>query len=331
MSHSHRPGLTELGLKSRRVLILGIGGGGDVIQAIPVINHLQLLGVKEFFVGGVSCAWWTPSGHPLSLEPGVSVYGPTIYNIHDLTPHEPWEPQMVGVTSDSNIAGRRPAEAVLADAIPGKKFILGLHDGAAGMGASLASFVKKQEVDLVVAVDIGSDTFHDGTEASKAHTSLVDFLSMGALRQLEVPVIYALAGYGADGEMQLEELDARVGRVMKAGGYLGSFGLTQRDVAEILQASELYPDPVEPMSARAAQGELGLRNVATHGPWGTVVRLTPLAATVLCFDPRIVAETVSTGILRLQHTTSQAEAERIYREELGEIPETRVAPLIRFF
>jgi hypothetical protein len=331
MSHTFRPSLTELALTSKRVLIMGIGGGGDVIQAIPVINYLKLLGVQEFYVGGVSCSWWTPDGHPLSLEPGLSVYGPTIYDVKALEPHETWAPQMVGITKESNLKGRQPAEAVLADMIPGKKFTLGLQGGAAGMAESLKIAVERFQIELIVAVDIGSDSFHDGKEASKAHTSLVDFLSLGALIQQTVPVVYALAGYGADGEMQLDELDERVGRVMRAGGFLGSFGLTQRDAAEILTASEVYPDPVEAMSARAARGELGLKRVDTHGPWGTVIRVTPLTATVLCFDPRVVAETVSTGILKLMHTTSLAEAEKIYRDELGEIPETTVEPLIRFF
>ena len=33
-----RPSLTELALRSRRALIMGVGGGGDVIQSIPIDN-----------------------------------------------------------------------------------------------------------------------------------------------------------------------------------------------------------------------------------------------------------------------------------------------------
>jgi hypothetical protein len=326
-----RPSLTELALKSKSVLILGMGGGGDVIQAIPIVNHLRLLGVKEIVVGGVGCSWWTPQGEPMSLEEGIYVYGPTAYDVEELTPCEKWVPGLVGVSAESNWKGRRPAEAVLAHLLPGTPFVASLLGGAVGLRESLRQFIALRKVDLVVAVDIGSDAFHDGREASKAFTSLVDFISLGALTELDVPVVYALAGYGADGEMQLEELDERVGRVMRAGGYLGAMGVTQRDAAEMSAACQLYPDPVEPIAPGAARGELGFKNVMSKGPWGVVIRVTPLAATILHFDPRVMVAEVCRGVTALKNTRSLAEAEKIYRDQLGEIPETRLEKMVRFY
>ena len=200
-----------------------------------------------------------------------------------------------------------------------------------GLRESLQQVIEARGVDLIVAVDIGSDSFHDGTEVCKAYTSLVDFIAMAALTELTVPVIYSLAGYGADGEMQIEELDERVGRVMKAGGYLGGLGLTQRDVAQIEQACALYPDPVEPMSARAAEGQLGYHNVMTKGPWGVAVKLSPLAAVSLHFDPRVMVQEVCKGVEALKKTKSLAEAESIYQTQLGQIPESKLGKMIRFY
>jgi hypothetical protein len=326
-----RPSLMELALRSKSAMVVGIGGGGDVIQAIPVVNYLLLLGVKELVVGGVGCAWWTPQGEAISSEQGIYIYGPTIYDVEELTPCKKWGPGIVGVSPDSHWKGRRPAEAVLAHLLPDSPFVVSLLGGAQGVLESLRHVIRDRGIDLVVAVDIGSDAFHDGREASKAYTSLVDFISLAALAQLDVPVVYGLAGYGADGEMQLEELDERVGRVMKAGGYLGAMGLTQRDVEEMHQACLLYPDPVEPMAPAAARGELGLHNVMTKGPWGVVVKITPLAAVMLHFDPRVMIAEVCRGVAALKMTRSLAEAEEIYRSELGEIPETRLDKMIRFF
>lgn len=324
--------LIELALRSSRALILGMGGGGDVIQTIPMTNHLRLLGIKEIIVGGVGCSWWTPDGKAISDESGICIVGPTTYDVEQLTPSEKWGPGIVGVNEKSSLSGgRRPVEAVLCDLLPGTPFVLSVLGGAVGMKEALGRVIAERKIDFVVAIDIGSDSFHDGREASKAHTSLVDFLSLAALIQLDVPVVYALTGYGADGEMQLEELDERVGRVMQAGGYLGASGITRRDAAEMKAACDRYLDPVEPISYRAAMGDLGLRNVSTHGPWGTVIRVTPLAATILHFDPRVIVEQASRGVLALKHTRSLAEAERIYRDNLGEIPETRLEPMIRFF
>jgi hypothetical protein len=326
-----RPSLAELAARTERAMIIGIGGGGDVIQALPMARYLRLFGVRELWIGGVGCSWWTPAGEPVSAEAGACVIGPTVYDVAQLAPAEAWAPGVVGVNRASSLAGRQPAEAVLADVLPGRPFVAGLTGGAVGLRRGLSQVIADRGIGLVVAVDIGSDSFHDGREASKARTSLVDFIGLAALTGLAVPVVYALAGYGADGEMQGEELDERVGRVMRAGGYLGASGLTPADVREMEAACALYPDPVEPISARAARGELGLRNVATHGPWGTVIRVTPLAAVVLHFDPGVMVAEACRGVAALRETTSLAEAERIFRDELGEIPETRLNPMIRFF
>jgi hypothetical protein len=326
-----RPSLLELALACKSALVIGIGGGGDVIQTIPVVNFLRRLKVPEIVVGGVGCAWWTPEGEAISSQEGIYIYGPTVYDVEELEPCEKWGPGVVGVSSKSNWKGRRPAEAVLAHLLPGTPFLVSLMGGAQGMLAALRHVIEARKIDLVVAVDIGSDAFHDGREASKAYTSLVDFISLAALSQLDVPVVYGLSGYGADGEMQLEELDERVARVMKAGGYLGATGLTQEDVAQMSEACGLYPDPVEPMAPAAARGELGLHNVNTKGPWGVVIRLTPLAAVTLHFDPRVMIAEVCRGVSALTQTRSLAEAEEIYRTQLGEIPETRLEKMVRFF
>jgi len=234
------------------------------------------------------------------------------------------------VTSQTHHACRRPAEAVLAHLLPGTPFVADLTHGVVGLRDNLEQLIKARGIDLVVGVDIGSDSFHDGREVVRAQTSLIDFISLGALTQLSVPVVYALAGYGSDGEMRLEELDERVGRVMKGGGFLGALGLTHRDVDEMLAACALYPDPIEHYVALAARGEFGYRHVQTASPWGSAVKITPLAAMVLIFDPRAMVREACVGVETLKATRSLAEAEELYATVLGQIPETRLAPVIRY-
>lgn len=326
-----KPSLLEVAMQSKRGLILGLGGGGDVIQGIPVARLFQQLNFEAVYIGGVSCQWWMPDGKPQSDVFGTSILGPTIYDIHQLSDSELLAPEIRSVCSTSSIGSCQPAEAVLADYLPGTPFVASLHQGTAGLAASLKEFVKANDIDMVVGVDIGSDSFHRGDEVQQAHTSLVDFMSIGALLDLPCPIFYGVSGYGCDGEMQLPELDERVGVVMKAGGYLGAHGLTQGDVALMLEACEIYPDPVEPLAPLAATGELGLRRVNTHGPWGTPVHVSPLAAVMMFFDPKIMAKEVSKGILALKETTSLAEAERIFYEDLGELPESRLLPTVQYF
>jgi len=327
---SFRPSLTELALKSKRALIIGVGGGGDVIQSIPVANYLRLLGVEDIMVGGVGSAWWMPDGDPVSHDPTAMTYGPIVYDVAEMEHVEAWTPLIAGVNKNSHWRGRQPAEAVLAEMLPGQPFVAGLTGGAAGLRDDLNQLIRERNIDLVVGVDIGSDSFHDGKEVLGAQTSFIDFLAIAALTQLDVPVVYACAGYGADGEMALEELDERVGRVMAGGGFLGAIGLTQRDVPAMLDACALYPDPIEHYAALAARGQFGLKRVQTCTPWGIRIRITPLAAMILFFDPAVMVEHACTGVEALEQTRSIAEAERIYADELGELPETRLEAVIRF-
>ena len=327
-----KPSLIDRILKSESAIIMGIGGGGDIIQGIPIANLMRKLGVKKVFMGGVSCQWWTPDGNPLANEWGSAVMGPTVYPVSDLQEAELVAPHFAFVNENSNYNGKRPCEARLASLIPADKvFVAGLSGGVIGLARSLNQFIAEERIDLFVGVDIGSDSFHDGNEASPAKTTLVDFISLGAITRLECPTVYGVSGYGCDGEMQLEELDERVSRVMQAGGYLGAHGLTQQDVLEMERASEAYPDPIEPMSFRAARGEFGFRNVWTNGPYGTVVKVTPLASVMMLFDPDVLGEVCSTGIADLVQTESLEEAEEIYREKLGQFPESRMHHVIDFF
>ncbi len=311
---------------------MGIGGGGDIIQGIPVARLLRLLGVEEIWMGGVACQWWTEDGEPLADTWGTAVMGPTLYEVNEMTAVESLAPQVVKVNQNSHLYGRKPCEARLSGTLgEDVMFVAGLTGGVWGLTEGLKEVVEQRKIDLFIGVDIGSDSFHDGKEAVPAKTSMVDFMSLGAMAQLPCPVVYGVSGYGCDGEMQLEELDERVSRVMKAGGYLGAHGITQADITAMEQASEIYPDPVEPMSFRAAQGELGFKNVWTHGPWGTVVKVSPLAAVMMFFDPKTLIEACSWGVKILQPSTSLQDVENLFRDKLGGFPESRLRKVMRFF
>jgi hypothetical protein len=326
---NYKPSLTEAALKSRRAIVMGIGGGGDVIQAIPIANYLSLLGVEEIYVGGVGCQWWAPKGEALPNN-WARVCGPTILDVSRMENVDLWAPMVVGVRADSHFNGQRPAEAVLRDSLPWDVFIAGLTQGVVGLRDSLQQVINDREIDLFVGVDVGSDSWHRGDEAMPASSSLVDFMSLSAMIQLDCHVIFGFSGYGCDAEMQLEELEERVAKAMQAGGYLGAYGITQRDAAQMLAACEAHYDPIEHWAPRAARGEIGLKYLAVVSPWGRVARVTPHAATFMFFDPHVVVNEVSTGVRALMRTQSLSEAEQIFRDELGQFPETQAKYVVNY-
>lgn len=319
--------LTELALKSKTAMVMGMGGGGDVILTVPIANYLKLLGIETIFIGGVSSQWWNPSGGS-TIE--NFVIGPRVYDVSLLTDAELWAPQVARVSGTSKVDGNRPAEAAVSEVVIWETFIGGLAGGVAGLRDGLNQVIAERGVDLFVGADIGAHTFHDGKEACPPFTSLVSFMTLSALIQLECPTVYGFAGYTCDAEMEIEELDERVGRIMRAGGFLGAYGLSQQDVEDFMRASQAFPDPILPLVAHAAQGDLGLKKIPVMAPWGRRAYITPLSAMFLFLDPHIMAEEVTWGAKALQETTSMAEAEKIYQEEIGLFPETRVRRVVNF-
>ena len=326
---NYKLSLTEAALKSRRAMVMGIGGGGDVIQAIPIANYLGLLGVDKVYVGGVGCQWWAPKNDP-PPGPWARICGPTILDVADMENVDPWAPVVVGIRSDSHYNGQQPAEAVLRSRLPWDVFVAGLTEGVVGLRDSLQQVIKDHGIDLFVGVDVGSDSWHRGDEAMPASSSLVDFMSLSAMIQLECHTIFGFSGYGCDAEMQLDELDERVARAMQAGGFLGAYGITQKDAAQMLDACEAYYDPIEHWAPRAARGEIGLKYLAVVSPWGRVARVVPHSAVFMFFDPKILVNEVSTGVKALMYTKSLAEAERIFQDELGQFPETQAKYVVNY-
>lgn len=322
-----KPSLTELALRAKTAMVMGMGGGGDVILTVPIANYLSMLGVEKIYVGGVSSQWWNPSGGPKISN---FVIGPKVYDVSQLTDAEPWAPNVSKIKGSSTAEGHRPAEAAVSEVVPWETFIGGLSNGVVGLRDGLNQVIAERDVDLFVGADIGAHTFHDGNEVSPPFTSLVSFMTLSALIQLNCPAVYGFAGYTCDAEMEIEELDERVGRIMRAGGFLGAYGLSQKDVEDFLRASKAFPDPILPLVAQAAQGDLGLKKIPVMAPWGRRAYLTPISAIYLFLDPRIMVQEVTKGAEDLKETRSMAEAEQIYQDVIGLFPETRVKRVVNF-
>ncbi|MEW6244101.1 MAG: DUF1152 domain-containing protein [Bacillota bacterium] len=318
--------LQELAIKSRCALLLGVGGGGDIIQTIPVGNFLRLLGVKRVYYAGVSCQWWPFD----AATDHTYIMAPTVYDLDDLSPKELVSRTFARVGPESTVSGKRPAEAAISEVLGHPTYVLGLQEGVAGMAEGLSEAVKTLGVDLVVAMDVGSDSFYSHTfEIKQPRTPLVDFMSLCAVHCLDIPRVYGLSGYACDGEQEISDLDRNVSRVMAKGGFLGGLGLTPKDVADMDRACRAFPDPVEKWPAEAAKGNLGLVNMKLMEAWGTTVKLTPLTAVTLFFDLDILLSVVATPALRLMGTRSLREAEDV-RLSMGILPETRLPSFVNF-
>ena len=76
--------LHEAALKARKAFLMGIGGGGDIIQTIPIMNYLKTLGVEEIYLAGISCQWWSEHGTAVADSKFACILRPTIFGCTEL-------------------------------------------------------------------------------------------------------------------------------------------------------------------------------------------------------------------------------------------------------
>ena len=67
---SPRPSMIDLGKKSKVALLAGCGGGGDIMNTIPVMNLLKKLGVEKFVLADIGCKWWEFNGEMAQRKRG---------------------------------------------------------------------------------------------------------------------------------------------------------------------------------------------------------------------------------------------------------------------
>ena len=318
--------LHELALKSKRALLIGIGGGGDIIQGIPIQNYFKLLGVEEVYLAGVAGEWWPFD----TSKESEYIWAPTVYQVEELTDAELICKGAAKVNPKTAYKGRSIAEATTADALSQDTYVFTVANGVQGLIKTLTEFTQKLSIDLVVGMDIGSDSLYSGEgEIHQPKTPLVDFIVLESLANLPVRSVYGLAGMGCDGEMEIVDVENNIAKIMRAGGYIGAYGITQKDIAEMTKACDRFADPVERFPCLAAKGDFSYKNMKLMDIWGATVKLMPITAMTMFFDPEIVVSSCARYAAELFHTQSLREAEDIFLK-LGVVPETRLPHAVDF-
>lgn len=312
---------------SRTALVMGHGGGSDCLVATLVGDWLQRVGVERVIVGGVACQWWAPEGEKrIGLK---CVLGPDFYDPGTLKDTRALNEFAYLVGPDAAVDGRSPHEATAARHFGGEAFIISLRGGGAGVAAGMGAVVDYFGADLLISVDVGSDTLSTGDEIRPTQTSLADHLTLSGLLSQRVTSFFALAGYGLDAEMELVELDRNLSTAIKCGALRGVIGSSYAALHRVQELHAEAHDPIGSLVIKAGLGEFGMHRVLKSNPFGEVAHIGPAAVPIWVFDPLLVVESVARHAGPLARTTSLAEAEAVYRE-LGRIPETGLARYVDY-
>jgi hypothetical protein len=284
-----------------RALVLGIGGGGDVVGSIGVGRRCEALGT-EFVLGGV--AWERLPIDPVpGPRPADQIHGGRRAGSRAvITDGTASTPEGV-LFSESHVAAHLDAETVLID----------ITEGAVGAAEGIAAAAGELGCDLVVYADVGGDAIATGAEPGLG-SPLCDavMLASGLRLNAELDGVIALIGAGCDGELTMAEVLDRIGALAEARSWIGTFQIEPDAAEEILRAAEPTGTEASVQLARSALGERG--EVEIRGGRRHLV-LSPLSALGFCFDLELALPQLPLVAAVLESATLEAGRDAL--NELG--------------
>lgn len=288
------PSLENMIKRSKKAILLGIGGGGDIVGTIPTARLLNAFNI-ECILGGLP---WERS----VFDP---IPGPRTFNeIENLTPLNDtvWLANKDTVTT----TGVRFAETRIAEIYGKETLLVDITRGVAGVVKGLSEAMKRLGADLLIGIDVGGDSLAFGDEKGLA-SPLADSIMTAALSELsmEFDVLLGVFGYGSDGELTPEELERSFSVISEEGGLLGAWGITPDVLSELEMVVSKVPTEASRIPVECAKGKRG----ESYIRGGTRrVYLSIVSTLTFYLSPRVVFEKVSKPAKLVSRSRSLEEA-----------------------
>jgi hypothetical protein len=261
---------------ARRALVLGIGGGGDVVGALAVARLCEELG-PEVVLGGVSWERSAVDPHPGPRSADEIRHGRSLGEAALLAGPRTSTPEGIPFC-EAQMAGHLETEVVLVDP----------SGGALGAAGGIAAAVEELGCDLLVCVDVGGDVLAHGHEPGLASPLCDAVMVAAALRVTgRVRPVLAVIGPGCDGELSAAEVLERTAALGRTGAWLGTWGVTPAIADELAAAATAVTTEASLQVARCARGEVGESPIRGGR---RRVELGPVGALTFVFDPVAAVE-----------------------------------------
>lgn len=290
--------LEDLFEKARHVLVVAIGGGGDVASAAVVARALSRIGLKYTLA---SIAWERfvvdPVPGPIRLS--------EIANAIEVCEH-------YALVDSESYAIRRGRvvvfQAVNASRALGESiYVVDMHNGVQGYVKALEEIVENTGADHVVGVDVGGDSLANGCE-NNLWSPLADWIGVAALAV--VGGTLAVHAPGSDGELDTDYVIEQAYRYSARSGTLAVTSMSASDIELLEHVLEFVKSEASRIPLLAARGFKGPANIR-KGSRSVVV--SPVHTLTFYLSARDVAESVP-PVKNLEKTGSLEEARKILNE-----------------
>jgi len=280
---------------SKHALIIGVGGGGDVVGALATARFLEFCGL-QFTLGGLS--WERNVYDPI---PGPRKLSET-KNVRALHPYA-WLANPESQTS----TGVPFAEARMAAVIKQEVLLVDINGGVKGVVDGLEVAIKELNTDLLVGLDVGGDSLAEGHEPG-LRSPLADSIMLAAFAELEKRdqrTMWGVFGYGSDGELTVDEIELALSKLAAVNGLLGAWSLTPKIAAELEEAIKTVPTEASAIPLQCFRGAWGnneIRRGERH------VKLTPLTALTFFMSSTKLYDTLARPAQALRNSSTLDEA-----------------------
>ena len=287
--------LEDLLRASTHGLIVGVGGGGDVVGALATARFLEFVGPR-FTLGGVS--WERVVHDPVPGPRKLS----EVRNVAVLHPFA-W---MANRDSQTD-TGVFFAESLMAAAIGHDVLLIDINGGVKGVVDGLETAIEKLDIDLLVGIDVGGDSLAQGTEPG-LRSPLADSIMLAAFTELEKRgrrTLWGVFGYGSDGELTVDEIETALSKIAASGGLLGAWGLTPKIADELEEVVKTVPTEASAIPLQCFRGASGTKKIRDGD---RSLKLTPLTALTFFIAPMKLYETLSRPAQAVRQSSSLEEA-----------------------
>ncbi|MGO9883707.1 MAG: DUF1152 domain-containing protein [Solirubrobacteraceae bacterium] len=287
---------------ARRPLVIGMGGGGDVVGALASAEFMRLYDGADPIVGGL--AW---ERRPIDPVPGPR-------RIDEIEGAEPLAPGVLLAGPQTRVRGRDVyfAESRMAAFLNRPTVLVTIDHGPSAIADGLGAAVASLRADLLLMIDVGGDVIANGDEPG-LRSPLCDAIMLAAAARLaanRVPVLLGIFGAGCDAELTSDEVLERIAEVAAAGGLCGARGLTRPVTERLERCVQLVPTEASAVAVRAFRG---VRGPVPIRAGVRTVDLSTVATTTFYLDVAVTFATVG----RLAREVADAETLQDANDALG--------------